>query len=227
MVEEDLVASYTIGPTQPPSFQNVDYWERSGDPFHADAFKSTELEGFGAKGVRRMGWMAIDWCENPVGFVPDGAVFQGEAPRFTLIEAPNPALPSGHTIVVREYRDWKEASIFVKHDGVYTEIQPTIEALWEESQREDVLFLLVSKERWQELLSWLEPLLCHDGSCKLADGVAGSLNGKRMFTDAYEKSSCDRQIRAGRQFSVRRRTEKLIPDTSVYPLLHGVLETKR
>ncbi|AGS82106.1 hypothetical protein O152_gp254 [Pseudomonas phage PaBG] len=226
MVEEDLVASYTVGPTQPPSFQNVDYWERSGDPFHADAFKGTELAGFGSKGARRMGWMAIDWCENPVGFVPDGSLFQGEAPKFTLIEAPNPALPSGHTIAVRKYDDWLSAAIFVKHDGVYTEIKPTFEALWEESQRDDVLFLLVSRERWEELIGCIEPMLRTDGAVRMDDGVAGVLNGKVVFTDAFDMAS-NRKILEGRQFSVRKRTERLVPDTSVYPLLHGVAVYKR
>lgn len=226
MVEEDVVATFTVGPSQPPSFQGVDYWERGGDPFHADAFKGTELAGFGSKGERRKGWMAIDWCENPIGFVPDGTQCAGTAPKFTLIEAPNPALPSGHSIAVRKYADWLSAAIFVKHDGMYTEIKPTFEALWEESQRDDVLFLLVSRERWEELIGYIEPMLKTDGAVRMDDGVAGVLNDKVVFTDAFDTAST-RKILEGRQFSVRKRTERLVPDTSVYPLLHGVAVHKR
>lgn len=223
MVEEDVVSTYIIGATQPPGFNGVDYWERSGDPFHREAFQGTELAGHGSGGVRRQGWMAIDWTENCLGFVPDGTRANGKPPKFELIEGPIEALPSGNVIAVRIYDNWFSASRCVKHDGVYHEIDPTVEALFRESQREDVKFLIVSKERWDEMVGGFDALLVRDadqGSC--AEGAYGSLNGKPIFTDAFEPQESRRQILPGRQFSVRKRTEKLCMDINVYPLFHGV-----
>lgn len=49
------------------------YWERSSDPSHVDAFPKElrNAEGL-TKGTRAEGWMAIDWSENPIGFIADG-----------------------------------------------------------------------------------------------------------------------------------------------------------
>lgn len=230
MVEEDVVASYTVGPTQPPAFDgSVDYWERSPDPAHPNAFKGTELEGsFTTKVPQRQGWMAIDWIENPIGFVADGTRIPGIAPKFELIEAPHPALPSGHSIAVRIYDNWFSAAKCVKHDGVYHEVEPTVEALFRESQRDDVKFLIVSKERWNEMIGSFDALLVRDVNlANCLEGAYGTLNDKPVYTDAFESSDNKQQIFPGRQFSVRKRTEKLIMDTTVYPLFHGVAGWKK
>lgn len=46
-------------------------WERSLDPWHADAFP----DGFkhaGTGGKRKAGWMGLDWVGNPLIFIADG-----------------------------------------------------------------------------------------------------------------------------------------------------------
>jgi hypothetical protein len=79
------VITYLVDENNPPPlWSGVAYWERSNDPFHADAFKGLEVNGKNtlivttdkdaklSEGKRKSGWMAIEWTENPVGFVGDG-----------------------------------------------------------------------------------------------------------------------------------------------------------
>lgn len=49
------------------------FFERSGDPFHADTAPDEFKEQFN-QGARHGGWMAIDWCGNQIGFCADGAI---------------------------------------------------------------------------------------------------------------------------------------------------------
>lgn len=57
---------------QPEANYNfVDHWERSLDPWHADAFPA-ELAYAGTNGERKSGWLGVDWVGNPIIFVPDG-----------------------------------------------------------------------------------------------------------------------------------------------------------
>jgi|GEM_PF-3983087 len=57
---------------QPPEIDFVWSWERSKDPFHADAMPAG-LEYAGTSGTRKSGWLGLDKWGNPVTFVPDGA----------------------------------------------------------------------------------------------------------------------------------------------------------
>lgn len=50
---------------------SVHDWERAKDPFHADAAPD-EFKSQFKQGERLSGWMALDWCGNAIGFVPDG-----------------------------------------------------------------------------------------------------------------------------------------------------------
>jgi hypothetical protein len=52
-------------------FMSVVEWDRSLDPWHADAFPD-ELKHAGTTGERKAGWMGYDWCGNPIVFIPDG-----------------------------------------------------------------------------------------------------------------------------------------------------------
>ena len=72
-------------------------WERCPDPFHVDAFKGTNVDldkaiVIGAaeisKGARRDGWMALDWCGNAIGWVPDGSEFEGEPDHYEIKDGP-------------------------------------------------------------------------------------------------------------------------------------------
>jgi hypothetical protein len=84
--------------TPPPlkACMSATYWERTGDPFHADAFppdvdlsRAIVIGGEISRGPRREGWMAIDWCENPVGFVADGTEIAGEPEQYEFREGPH------------------------------------------------------------------------------------------------------------------------------------------
>lgn len=73
-------------------------WERSPDPFHADAFKGVDLPEnaviitlggeLNNTPVRRQGWMGIDWCGNPVGWIHDGAEVDGDPGRYEIKDGP-------------------------------------------------------------------------------------------------------------------------------------------
>jgi hypothetical protein len=60
----------------PPSTFNgvgVDHWARSKDPWHRDAFPAEHQKSApNQEAERLLGWMAEDWCGNPMFFVPDG-----------------------------------------------------------------------------------------------------------------------------------------------------------
>ncbi len=72
------------------------YWERCEDPFHADAFKGIDLSNtvlltFGGEvrgGARKSGWMAIDWCENPVGWIADGTEVPDHEQQHVHVDGP-------------------------------------------------------------------------------------------------------------------------------------------
>lgn len=78
----------------PPFLEGVAYWERSQDPAHPDAMKSIQSnarslvlllirgELKSSTGPRKSGWMAIDWIENPIGFIPDGQVMEESPDDF-------------------------------------------------------------------------------------------------------------------------------------------------
>jgi len=64
-----------VGTDAPPEFRGgMDYWERSQDPWHRDAFPPEYKDAIPHDaGERRDGWMAIDYAGNAIGFVPDGS----------------------------------------------------------------------------------------------------------------------------------------------------------
>ncbi len=64
-----MLTSETQKPTK--DYYGVVEWERSLDPWHADAFPA-EFKFVGTTGERKSGWMGYDWCGNPIIFVPDG-----------------------------------------------------------------------------------------------------------------------------------------------------------
>lgn len=64
------------------------YWERSLDPWHPDAFPSEF--NFKSNSRRKGGWMLIDWIENPIGFVSDDTLLEGDPDLYDI--KPNPKL---------------------------------------------------------------------------------------------------------------------------------------
>lgn len=73
-----MSAVKTISETQMPPIGgfggSAHQYERSPDPF-ARKFIPEHLQKYFPDAPPRMGWLAIDWCGNVIGFVPDGAVF--------------------------------------------------------------------------------------------------------------------------------------------------------
>jgi hypothetical protein len=65
----------TTDAKNPPPNHGVDHWCRSKDPWHRDAFPSELQPQIPHTGKRAHGWMAEDWCGNPMLFVPDGTVY--------------------------------------------------------------------------------------------------------------------------------------------------------
>lgn len=62
---------------KPPPWQCVVSFERSLDPWHADAFIGTPAEGrFDNSVPRKSGWAALDWVGNELGFIADGSVIE-------------------------------------------------------------------------------------------------------------------------------------------------------
>lgn len=47
-------------------------WERSTDPWHRDSFPNEFKDQAPNQGDVKHGWMAVDFCGNQIGFVPDG-----------------------------------------------------------------------------------------------------------------------------------------------------------
>jgi hypothetical protein len=113
-------------PPDPRAYCGV-YFERTSDPFHPSAFAEalggkkkssvTILVGVGAqsnKGPRKEGWMAIDWCENPIGFIADGTEIDGAPGKYVIRTG-----PFGHIcaypedspkLVEHEGKDWRRAA---------------------------------------------------------------------------------------------------------------------
>jgi hypothetical protein len=56
-----FIVSEEIPPPNPGKW-GASYWERSSHPFNRSM----------------LGWLAIDWAENPVGFAQDGFHFEDE-----------------------------------------------------------------------------------------------------------------------------------------------------
>ena len=67
----------------PPPFVMCEYFERSCDPFSIGII-SEALGGKKVKEKPETGWMAIDWLENAVGFIPDGTEYDCEKPEFCI-----------------------------------------------------------------------------------------------------------------------------------------------
>lgn len=81
MKPEPTQGAYVTNIACPPcEFLGEFYWERSLDPWHPDAFNNVLQVSWWTKFVRRFqnipkrkeGWMAIDYAENAIGFIPDG-----------------------------------------------------------------------------------------------------------------------------------------------------------
>jgi hypothetical protein len=105
-----VIVSETQPPPDPHKYLGT-YWERSADPWHPEAFANVDkskksfvwigfIEGKFGKvgselnltgagyGKRKEGWMAIDWCENAIGFIADGTEVDAPKVRYDFREGP-------------------------------------------------------------------------------------------------------------------------------------------
>lgn len=62
---------HIVGPDVPPTSDDT-RWERGKSPWHAEAFPGEFRDIAPEQGVRRDGWLELDWCGNVIGWVPDG-----------------------------------------------------------------------------------------------------------------------------------------------------------
>lgn len=76
MTETEIAVSADMPPPLECMAQCVHGFERSKDPWHADAFPEEFKHAAPRKGERKSGWMALDWCGNCIGFIADGTVFK-------------------------------------------------------------------------------------------------------------------------------------------------------
>ncbi len=78
--------TYTVSLTHAPPQGYGEFWERSSDPWHPDAFPEevavTAFTEEHKNSNRRGGWMNIDGYGNAVGFVSDESEFDGEPPEY-------------------------------------------------------------------------------------------------------------------------------------------------
>lgn len=84
--------SYTVDKDTPPPFDGVEYWERTLDPYHPDAYKNVmsvmdRCYQFGIWDTlfnkRKGGWLGIN-RENPEAYVPDGITIDSDKPEFFI-----------------------------------------------------------------------------------------------------------------------------------------------
>lgn len=75
---------YVTNKNTPPPFGHVEYFERSSDPFNPSTIMAALGCGKGTVDKTETGWMANDWIENPIGFIPDGTVYENSIPNFEL-----------------------------------------------------------------------------------------------------------------------------------------------
>lgn len=115
-------------PPDPGTYAGV-YWERASDPFHFDAMPAdmkpdtlvVTINGQFKGGLRLDGWMAIDWCENAVGFVADGTDIDGAASLYVIRTG-----PFGHECAYPDTPYGRER--MKDHEGKDYRRAPTVEA---------------------------------------------------------------------------------------------------
>lgn len=78
---------YKTDENTPPPFEGrAAYFERSPNPFSRKMIVAA-LDNEKLPKQPETGWMAIDWCENPIGFIADGSEFKAdEKPEFELCQ---------------------------------------------------------------------------------------------------------------------------------------------
>lgn len=154
----------------PPLWPSVSYWERSGDPFHADAFKGLELGDkqalfIGGMGdvlnkpkaaTRAQGWMAIEWTENPVGFVADGTEYQvAEKAEYVIHDnGPNPNIVAEPKAVDFFIARWWPRYYYVLEAHEYT-----FDTLHKIAHDKDTLYVVMGQDVYAKLRDDLERVL--------------------------------------------------------------------
>lgn len=109
---------YKVNAENPPPYcPGVQYWERSGDPFNPGLLAAAlEAEGIRSPikdtAPQKQGWMAIEWTENPVGFIPDDHEVEAEVmPEYHFTDEG----PCGHRIAERALTSLENARWYQAH----------------------------------------------------------------------------------------------------------------
>lgn len=104
----------------PPYCPGIAYWERSVDPSNPGLlFAAMKAEGLkvpkDAGPPPAQGWLGIEWTENPIGFIPDGHVFEADVkPEYHFTEVG----PCGHRIAERALTSLENARWFQSHGNI-------------------------------------------------------------------------------------------------------------
>ena len=154
----------------PPLWSGVAYWERSNDPFHADAFKGIDLKDKAAlfvggmgdvlnkpkQDTRKSGWMAIEWTENPVGFVADGTeVTETTRTKFVIHENG----PNAWKVAEPEAVDFVTARWYPRYYYYLQGYEYDFDTLRRVAHEKDVAYVIMDNEVYAKLREDLERVL--------------------------------------------------------------------
>ena len=184
--------SYLVSAENPPSYGlgHEVYWERSVDPFSRAAIQAAfQAEGLnmGTKVFdepQRSGWMAIEWAENPVGFVPDGyECWVDVMPEYHFTDEG----PSGHRIAERALNSLENARWYQSHGYVLTKRIYSEAELIKLSRVPDCHAIIMHED---DVLEFSESLFAVNEDCI----VSASINSKPLFVSpTYTPESNKRQ----------------------------------
>lgn len=68
----------------PPLVACVFYWERTLDPWHAEAFPQEFKQSAPNQGPRAEGWGGIDHAENEIVFIADGTEYPDHDDKYRI-----------------------------------------------------------------------------------------------------------------------------------------------
>lgn len=77
MSEIKIIISEHIKPPLGGMGGSIHDWQRSGDPFHSSCFPDEFKDAIDLvnPGSQKLGWMALDYCGNEIGFIADGKTY--------------------------------------------------------------------------------------------------------------------------------------------------------
>lgn len=210
----ELVVSKDHPPGIEVAEHGVMYWERSADPWHPDAMNAaliaegiTPLKSNGKP--REQGWMAIEWTENPVGFVPDGHKYEAEV--VTEYNLHTNGL-NANVIAERKPNSLRHARWFQRHLFKLTLHDYSRAELSRAAANAATEYMIVHTTDMEDFLTDLhmvsDPQYPHKGS-------DATLNGKAVFLVAVDEVNT-RILKQGTFITAQKREGKWPNNTSCF-----------